>query len=90
MRARLLGAIVAGAAATGGIGQAACPPGQLRNCVNLDLVPQISQQIVAQDPLTLAPKAAPSGQSQPYTGVTVGAAPNLRRAPTLGYRWAIN
>ena len=47
MHTRLSAAALAAtlAAASGAI--AACPPGQTRNCVNFDLVPEISQQIVA-------------------------------------------
>ena len=69
----------------------ACPAGPARNCVDLNLTPQISQQIVAKDPAGNAPKLNPNGGSQaPYTGLTVGVAPNVRRAPTVGYRWAID
>ena len=90
MRAGTAAAIVAASISTGTAGFAACPPGPSRNCVNLDLVPQITQQIVAKEPVAAAPKAPPSNGPEAYTGPTVGTAPNLHRAPTLGYRWAIN
>ena len=91
MRAGVAAAVIAASIWTGGAGLAACPPGQSQKCVNLDLVPQITQRIVAHDRLPTAPKAYPAAdQQQPYTGPTVGAAPNLHRAPTVGYRWAIN
>ncbi len=92
MRAAVSAAIVAAsvlvvATAAG----AACPPRQTHNCVNLDGVPQISQRIVAGEHIAAPPKAAPQAQSEPgYTGPTVGISNKARRAPTIGYRWAIN
>jgi hypothetical protein len=69
----------------------ACVPGRLGGCVNLDLVPQVSQQIVADEHIAPAPKAVPpAATSGSYTGPTVGTAPNVRRAPTVGYRWALD
>lgn len=69
---------------------AACPPGQTRNCVNFDLVPEISKQIVAQEPAPAANKLLPrTDPGKPYSGPTVGIAPGVRRAPTVGYRWAL-
>lgn len=92
MRASHSVAIIAALALFGGTSWAACPPGKSRNCVNLDLAPQISQQIVAGEPLKVAPKAAPAAAepAPAYTGPTVGFDPMVRRAPTVGYRWAIN
>jgi hypothetical protein len=90
MHTRLSAATIAAAlvACTGAL--AACPPGQTRNCVNFDLVPQISQQIVAQERVTPANKLLPRAEPDtPYTGPTVGVAPGVRRAPTVGYRWAL-
>jgi hypothetical protein len=72
-------------------GHTACPPGQTRDCINLDAVPEISKQIVAREPV--APAAKPQGfgdATTPYTGPTVGVSDKARRAPTVGYRWAIN
>jgi len=55
-----------------------------------DLVPQISQQIVAQEPVTRATKSPPLIDTDaPYTGPTVGFARNFG-APTVGYRWALH
>ncbi|HVC55523.1 MAG TPA: hypothetical protein VND95_06180 [Stellaceae bacterium] len=74
-----------------GTALAACPAGKTRRCVNLDQVPQISQQIVASEPVAARAKAAPLSEPSPgYTGVTFGAVPNSRRAPEVGYRWAVN
>jgi len=70
---------------------AACPSKQTRDCViNLDAVPQISQQIVA--PEHAAPKkAGPSADTKtPYTGPTVGVTPTVRQYPTVGYRWSFD
>jgi hypothetical protein len=73
----------------------ACPPGQSRNCVDLETVPQISQEIVAGERVAAPPKTAPAAAATPpYTGPTVGptvgAGPAIRRAPTVGYRWSID
>ena len=90
MRTRLSAAIAAALLLGGTSALAACPPGQTRNCVNFDLVPQISEQIVAEEPGAAGPKAGPRAKSDtPYTGPTVGIAPGVRRAPTVGYRWAL-
>jgi len=92
MRAGISAAIIAAAALFSGTAWSACLPGKSRNCVvNLNLAPQISQQIVTREHLVAAPKAMPAAEPiPPYTGPTVGFDPMLRRAPTVGYRWAIN
>jgi hypothetical protein len=91
MRAGLVAAIVAASAFGGSAAGAACPAGARGHCVDLDLVPQISQQIVATEPIVAPRKAVPTVEPQPgYTGPTIGAAKNLRRAPEVGYRWSIN
>lgn len=90
MHTRLSAATIGAVLVVGTGALAACPPGQTRNCVNFDLVPQISQQIVAQEPASPANKLLPRTETdKPYTGPTVGLAPNVRRAPTVGYRWAL-
>ena len=90
MHTRLSAATIAAIFVTGSAALAACPPGQTRNCVNFDLVPQVSQQIVAEEPSAASPKAGPRVKDEkPYTGPTVGIAPGVRRAPTVGYRWAL-
>jgi hypothetical protein len=95
MRAGVSAAIVAASVLAGSAAWSACPQGQShsqsRNCVNLDGVPQISQQIVAGERIAAPPKTAPlSDQTAPYTGPAVGVSKMLRRAPTVGYRWAID
>jgi hypothetical protein len=74
------------------IAQAACPPKQTRDCViNLDAVPQISQQIVTTGGSTPPAKTAPGGEAQtPYSGPTIGLTPTPRKFPTLGYRWSFD
>jgi hypothetical protein len=90
MRTRLSAATIAAVLLVGSGALAACPPGQTRNCVNFDAVPQISQQIVEQEPANAASKLSRRAQPEtPYTGPTVGIAPGVRRAPTVGYRWAL-
>ena len=91
MRAGVAAAMIAASVLGSSTAWSACAPGKLRNCVNLDQVPQISQQIVAGEHIAAPPKPAPAAESQPaYTGPTVGAAANLRRAPTVGYRWSLD
>jgi hypothetical protein len=91
MRAGLAAALVAASIFGGGAAGAACPTRTKGHCVDLDLVPQISQQIVATEHIVAPPKVAPPVEPQSgYTGPTVGTAKNLRRAPEVGYRWSIN
>ena len=95
MRAGVSAAIVAASLLAASPAWSACPPGQSpsqsRNCVNLDGVPQISQQIVADERIATARKTAPSAEPIPaYTGPSLGVSKMLRRAPTVGYRWAID
>jgi hypothetical protein len=92
MRAGGPAAILAASLLCGNGAVAACPPGSARNCVNLDSVPQISQQIVAKEHVAPAAKGAPNtGADAPYTGVTVGVPKNSTgRGATVGYRWAFD
>ena len=92
MRAGIAAAIIAMSVLSGSAAWCACAPSRSGNCVDLDLVPQISQQIVADEHIAIPPKTAtrPDDTSRPYTGPTVGAAQNLRRAPTVGYRWSLD
>lgn len=97
MRAGVSAAIVAGSLLGSGTAWSACPPahsatGQSRNCLDLDLVPQISQQIGASERLARQPKmTAPAEEPRPaYTGPTVGVSRTVRQAPMVGYRWAID
>jgi len=90
MHTRLSAATLAAALVAGTGAFAACPPGQTRNCVNFDLMPEISKQIVAQEPAPVGSKFSPRTEpDKPYTGPTVGVAPGGRRAPTVGYRWSL-
>ena len=90
MRARLSAATMTMAWVVGTVALAECPPAQTRNCVNFDLLPQISRQIVAQEPVAPATKSAPLAAAEtPYTGPTVGFARNFG-APTVGYKWALH
>ena len=91
MRVGVPAAIVAALLLGSGTGWSACPPGQSRNCLDLDLVPQISQQIGASERIATPPKTtAPAAEARPaYTGPTVGVSRTVRQAPMVGYRWAI-
>lgn len=90
MRAGLAAAIVAVSVFGGDAAGAACLAGAKGRCVDLDLVPQISQQIVATEHIVAPPKDTSAAEPRPaYTGPIVGTAKNLRRAPTVGYRWSL-
>lgn len=90
MRPPVSAAMLAALIVASGGATAACQPGKTQKCVNLDLVPQISQQIVASEHLAAPPKKAYSVEPIPaYTGPTVGINHAVRRAPQVGYRWAI-
>ncbi len=93
MRACARAAIVAAVTVlTVAPGAPACPWHKARDClVDLTLKPTVSRQIVAGDKLPLSPtKAPPVEAPPPYTGPTIGAVPNIPRAPEIGYRWSIN
>lgn len=91
MRAGISAAIAAASILVGGSAWGACPPGSSKNCVNLDSLPQISQEIVASERISTKPKTAPVTEpDKPYTGPTVGVSSMARRAPTVGYRWSID
>jgi hypothetical protein len=90
MRAGVSAMIVTASLLAGGAAWSACPPGQSRNCVDLGSVPQISQQIVDGEHIAAPPKTTPPGDAQPaYTGPALGVSKMIRRAPTVGYHWAL-
>jgi hypothetical protein len=83
----LIAALLLGSTEGGG----ACLAGASGKCISFDALPQISQQVAGNDHLAPgARKAAVSGADKPYTGLTIGIAPNLRRAPTVGYKWSFD
>lgn len=92
MRAGSLAAIIAASVLGSGAAWASCAPAHSRSsCIDFSAVPQISQQIVAAEPAGPVDKPAPIADTKtPYTGPTLGIVPNERRAPEIGYRWAIN
>ena len=92
MSARVSILLVAAAVLWGAAAEAACPAGQKRDCViNLDAMPQISQQIVSKERVAPTGKAATGTDSQPaYSGPTIGLTPTPRKFPTLGYRWSFD
>jgi hypothetical protein len=70
---------------------AACPTNKRKTCVELNMTPTVSDQVITGDPSPLPPKIAPSIDNKPpYTGPTVGVSPTVHKTPTVGYRWAIN
>ena len=65
--------------------------GQPGDCLDLNLVPQITQQLVADERIATPPKTAPvAAPPASYTGPTVGVSRTVRQAPTVGYRWSID
>jgi len=95
MRAGVLAMSVAASLLTGGAAWSACPPSQTpsqsRNCVDLGSVPQISDKIVAGERVATPPKTAPvTAADSAYTGPSLGVSKMIRRAPTVGYQWAID
>ena len=91
MRAGVAAATIAASLLSTGMAWSACPQGQAKNCLNLDVVPQISRQIVAGEREAAPAKAVPGEEAAPnYTGPTVGVSRTVRQAPTVGYRWAID
>ena len=91
MRRGISAAIGAAFLAAASAASAACPPGQPKGCVDLDLTPNVSQDIVGAELLSPRPKAAPASVvTAPYTGPTVGFSDKVRRAPQIGYRWSLD
>jgi hypothetical protein len=95
MRAGVSAAIVAASVVTGSTAWSACLPSQSNSCVDLGIVPQISQQIVAGEPTAAPPKTAPQSEPTPaYNGPTIGpttgAGSAIRRGPTVGYHWSLD
>ena len=91
MRTGILAGVAAAFLGAAGAASAACPPGQPDGCVNLNLSPKVSQDIVGVDQLSPRPKAAPASVvTAPYTGPTVGINDKVRRAPQIGYRWSFD
>jgi len=82
----VIGASLLWSAGAGG----ACLSGTSGSCINFDSLPQISQQVVGKDRLAPSGKAWAADPDKPYTGPTVGVAPSLRRAPTVGYKWVFD
>ena len=105
---RLAFAVLIGVALGGAGGAlAACPPDNPKtakhhhpktrpapdNCVDLNAVPQISENIVATEPTQQAKKPGytPLPETQ-YEGPTLGLSkpdPGVKPIPTVGYHWSL-
>lgn len=91
MRTGISAAIVAASVLYGGTAGSACLQSQSHRCVDLAIVPQVSQEIVAGEHIVVPPKTAPKAEPRPaYTGPTVGLSPTVRQTPTVGYHWSID
>ena len=90
MLARICMAVAAALVFGSSVGWAACLPSQSRNCVNLDLVPQLSQRLANDEIVTTPAQRLPEAQpKKTYTGPIVGVSPTVRQTPTIGYRWSL-
>jgi hypothetical protein len=74
-----------------------CDPRQPGRCivpkVDLSAVPEISQQIVAEEPKKpqgKAPALRAPDPAAPYTGPTFGVTRAPRPTPTVGYHWSLD
>jgi hypothetical protein len=95
MRSGISAAIVVASVLTGSTAWSACLPSQSNSCVDLGIVPQISQQIAAGERTPGPSKSVPEADpTPPYTGPTLGpttgAGTAIRRAPMVGYRWSLD
>jgi len=91
MRAGLCAAAVAALMLGSGAAGAACKPGPTRDCINLDLVPQITEQIAGGTQSATPSKRTNETAAKPaYTGPIVGLTPTVRPTPTVGYRWSLD
>lgn len=91
MRAGVSALIIAAFTLAGGTAWSACLPSKSHQCVDLAIVPEISQEIVAGERIEAPRKTAPAVAPRPaYTGPTVGLSPTVRQTPTVGYRWSID
>jgi len=82
---------VASVMGASGASLAGCPSQKTLACVDFSLGAQAAQQIVAVDKTQKTTKPVPAiDEKKPYTGPTVGLTPTVHKAPTLGYRWAID
>jgi hypothetical protein len=88
---------ITAALAASGVDAASCTTKKHYNClnvpatVNFSSVPDISKEIVNDEPAAAKP-ATRTLEAPPittYTGPMVGAAPNLARAPMVGYYWSL-
>ncbi len=84
------------ASATSAVDAASCGPKKNRNCfdapaaVNFSSVPDISKQIVNEEPSADKPttRTLEAPPITTYTGPTVGIS-SMARAPTVGYYWSL-
>src|SRR5215472_8024087 len=75
-----------------------CARDQSRTCfdlpatINFSSVPEISNQIVAEEKIKQAPLKNPAegSTSTPYTGPIIGTSPRPGRTPTVGYYWSLD
>jgi hypothetical protein len=68
-----------------------CTLAQATRSVDLNAVPDISKNIVLDEPAVAAKRQQSFDQdsSTPYTGPTLGVVPTMHRSATVGYRWAL-
>jgi hypothetical protein len=87
---------ITAASAVGGADAGSCVTKKNRNCLNLPAtvnfssVPDISKQIVSEEPAAEKPttRTLEAPPITTYTGPTVGIS-SMARAPTVGYYWSL-
>jgi hypothetical protein len=104
MRQHVAFAVFMGVALAGAGAAAACPvqPAHpkthvkahktLEGCVDLNGLPQISENIAAGEPMPAPKAAAPVNLDKPYTGPALGLTkpdPGVKPTPTVGYHWSL-
>lgn len=83
-----------GALGAGSSYAASCRARNTDNCfnlpsaVNFSTVPDISRQIVSEEPVAAKPSVVEAPPITTYTGPTVGVS-SMAHAPTIGYYWSL-
>ena len=88
---------ITAAAVASSVEAASCTAKKHHNCLNMPAtinfssVPDISKEIVNDEPAAAKPmtRTVEAPPITTYTGPMVGAAPNLARAPMVGYYWSL-
>lgn len=88
--------VTSAASAASAVDAASCAAKKHHNClnvpatVNFSSVPDISKEIVSEEPVAAKPttRTLEAPPITTYTGPTIGVSP-IARAPTVGYYWSL-